>query len=273
MKIHHFSLLTSVLIIFIFYSQFASAALPLKTLSSKQETGMLLIRKAEERGKGDISWLKSAFTFSFADYYDLKHMGFRTLRVMNEDWIKGGKGFAPHSHENMEIITYVMEGALQHKDSMGNTSIIRQGEVQRMSAGKGVVHSEYNYEKDRETHLYQIWILPRTKSAKPSYDQKSFENDLKTKKMVLVVSQDAKEGSIGIDQDANLYLSRLSKGEDHTFEVQSNRYVWIQMIKGSMRVNNQEVNPGDGLSLHSKKLMTLNFNASKDSEFMLFDLN
>jgi redox-sensitive bicupin YhaK (pirin superfamily) len=238
----------------------------------KKEAHMLLVRKAVERGFSERSWLKSAFTFSFSDYYDPKYMGFRSLRVINEDFIKGGAGFDSHPHNDMEIITYVIKGALQHKDSMGNTSIIRPGEVQRMTAGTGIVHSEYNYEKDSDTHLYQIWITPSKKDSKPSYAQKSFENELKNNKLVLVISKNAREGSIAIDQDADLYLSRLSKGESISFDVQPGRYVWLQMVKGKMKVNNEELSAGDGLNT-SGKAITLNFSALEDGEFMLFDLS
>lgn len=245
----------------------------------KQESPMLLIRKADERGSSEHGWLKSAFTFSFADYYDPKFMNFRTLRVINEDIIKGGKGFDSHPHDNMEIITYVMSGALQHKDSMGNTSIIRPGEVQRMSAGTGIVHSEYNYEKDKETHLYQIWIVPSKKGIKPSYAQKSFEDKLKTNQLVLVVSQNAREGSIGIEQDADLYLAKLEKDGSLNFAVRPNRHIWVQMIKGTMTVNGQEISAGDGLNTGSdnrnpaaENPTVLSFLAKENAEFMLFDL-
>lgn len=238
----------------------------------RQESNMIALRKANERGMSNISWLKSAFTFSFADYYDAKHTGFRALRVINEDKIKGGKGFDSHPHKNMEIITYVIDGAIQHKDSIGNTSIIRPGEVQRMRAGTGVVHSEYNHEKEKETHLYQIWITPIKNGSKPSYEQKSFETAFNQHKMVLVISQDGRDGSIHIDQDADLYVSRFSKGEKTQFTIKPNRYVWIQMIKGKMTVNGQEMMAGDGLSTKDGKSWILDFTGLEDGEFMLFDL-
>lgn len=238
------------------------------------EKNMLVVRKASERGFSKSSWLKSAFSFSFAGYYDTKHMGFRSLRVMNEDYIKAGSGFDPHPHENMEIITYVLEGSLEHKDSMGNTSVIKAGEVQRMSAGSGVVHSEYNNNKDQETHLYQIWILPNRKGSKPSYSQKSFENELKNQKLVLVASKDARENSIAIAQEVDLYLSRLSKGDKLNFELRPKRHLWAQIIKGKININGQTLSTGDGVSMSPEGLQehSVNFAAEEDAEFMLFDL-
>lgn len=248
-------------------------ALNAEKLNHQQENHMISIRKASERGNSNLSWLKSFFTFSFADYYDSKYMGFRSLRVINEDTIKGGQGFEPHSHKDMEIITYVVKGALQHKDSMGNTSIIHPGEVQRMSAGTGIVHSEYNGNKDSEVHLYQIWILPNKKSTQPGYAQKSFEADFKTSQLVLVASNNARAGSISIAQDVDLYISHLSKDNTLNFEIKPERHVWVQIIKGRINVNGHKLNAGDGLSATpDKHSAALYFSALENSELMLFDL-
>jgi redox-sensitive bicupin YhaK (pirin superfamily) len=232
---------------------------------------MLQLRKSQDRGFAQHGWLKSHHSFSFANYYDPKHMGFHDLRVINEDYIEGGKGFGSHPHHDMEIITYVVKGALQHKDSMGTTAIIRPGEVQRMSAASGVVHSEYNADPNEEVHLLQIWIMPNERGGKPSYGQKSFEEALNTQKMVLVVSGDARDGSIGIKQDADLYISRLKNGDDVEFQLRPKRGAWIQVVKGEISVNDAEISKGDALAIESGELLTIK--ALVDSEFLLFDLN
>lgn len=231
---------------------------------------MLQLRKSEERGNANHGWLKSLHTFSFAGYYDPKHMGFRALRVINEDRIEGGTGFGAHPHRDMEIISYVVKGALEHKDSMGTKAIIRPGEVQRMSAGTGVTHSEYNALPEEETHFFQIWIQPNKMGVAPGYGQKSFEEDLNSKKMVLVVSQDARDGSIGIKQDADLYISRLKKDDFVDFKLRANRGAWVQVVKGQLNVNGKELSTGDALSFENEELLTLK--ALDNSEFMLFDL-
>lgn len=231
---------------------------------------MLTIRKSEERGMANHGWLKSRHTFSFAGYYDPKHMGFRKLRVINEDTIAGGTGFDSHPHKDMEIISYVVKGALEHQDSMGTKAIIQPGEVQRMSAASGVVHSEYNAQKNEETHFFQIWITPNTTGGAPGYGQKSFEHDLNTKKLVLVVSNDARDGSIGIKQDADMYISRLKKGDELVFSVGANRGVWIQVVRGSLELNGRQLKSGDAAS--SETAEELKFSASEDAEFILFDI-
>lgn len=231
---------------------------------------MLTIRKSDERGLANHGWLKSHHTFSFAGYFDPKHMGFRNLRVINEDQIAGGTGFDSHPHKNMEIITYVVKGALEHKDSMGTQAIIRPGEIQRMSAASGIVHSEFNAQKKEETHLFQIWITPNTPGGVPGYGQKSFENELNSKKLVLVVSNDARDGSIGIKQDADMYISRLKKDDQLEFGVRANRGVWVQVVKGLLELNGQQLKTGDAAS--SETAQELKFSASEDAEFILFDL-
>lgn len=244
----------------------------LSTLPNAEARGgsMLIMRKSEERGYADHGWLKSRHTFSFAEYYDPKHMGFKNLRVINEDRIAGGTGFGAHPHHDMEIISYVVDGALEHKDSMGTQTIIRPGEVQRMSAGTGVVHSEYNALPDKQTHFFQIWITPDQKGLKPGYGQKSFEEELNSKKMVLVISKDGRDGSIGIRQDANIYISRLKSGDQLEYEVPIGRGLWIQVVKGDLQIDNQVLKAGDAAS--TQDLQSLTFKAQKDSEVILFDL-
>lgn len=231
---------------------------------------MLIIRKSEERGLADHGWLRSRHTFSFADYYDPKHMGFKSLRVINEDRVAAGTGFGAHPHRDMEIISYVIDGALKHEDSMGTKSIIKPGEVQRMSAGKGVIHSEYNAMTDKDTHFFQIWILPNELGTEPGYGQKSFESNLYSKKMVLVISQDGRDGSIRIKQDADMYISRLKSADVLEYEVRKGRGLWLQVVKGELQVGEKFLNAGDAASTEDPQ--TLKLVAHQDSEVILFDL-
>lgn len=249
-----------------------------------KETRMLQIRSSGERGIANHGWLQSKHTFSFADYYDPSHMGFRSLRVINEDRIQGGTGFGSHPHRDMEIISYVVSGALQHKDSMGNSTSILPGEVQRLSAGTGVVHSEYNQLSDQETHFFQIWIMPKSRGGAPGYGQKSFETELASQKLVLTVSQEGRDGSIAINQDADLYISRLKKGEMFEFAVRAERGVWIQVVKGSFDVKfgesrHTQIKSGDGLGIEEPeadgakpKETLLKVTAQDAGELLLFDL-
>lgn len=231
---------------------------------------MLQIRKSNERGLGDHGWLKSRHTFSFADYFDPQQMGFRALRVINEDRIAGGTGFGAHPHRDMEIISYVVKGALEHEDSMGNKTVIRPGEVQRMSAGTGVVHAEYNKMPGDETHFFQIWVMPQARGGTPGYGQKSFESDLAQKKLVHVISPDGRDGSIPIQQDADLFISRLKAGDDIEFPLRPGRGAWIQVVKGRIDVNGSEVTTGDGVAVSEENLLKLE--AKDESELLLFDL-
>jgi len=231
---------------------------------------MLTVRKSNDRGLAEHGWLKSRHTFSFAEYYNPEFMGYGPLRVINEDRIQGGTGFGTHPHRDMEIISYVISGALQHKDSMGNVAVIKPGEVQRMSAGTGVAHSEYNNEKDKETHFFQIWIMPDHRGGKPGYGQKSFENELVTQKLVHVISKDGKDGSISINQDANMYISRLKKNDTFNFPVNENRKVWIQLVSGSIQVDDQEIETGDTIA--AEKVALVKIKSKDDSEMILFDL-
>ena len=231
---------------------------------------MFEILKSENRGNADHGWLKSRHTFSFADYYSPQYMGFRNLRVINEDRIAGGTGFGKHGHKDMEIISYVVSGALYHEDSTGNKAVIRPGEVQRMSAGTGVMHSENNQDKEKEAHFFQIWVTPNKTGAPFSYGQKSFEDDIKNKELVLVISENGRDGSISINQDADLYISNLKKDKQVDFNIKSGRGVWIQMIRGSLDVNGETILTGDGLRTSTEQLLKIK--AQSDSEFMLFDL-
>ncbi|WP_374080483.1 pirin family protein [Bdellovibrio bacteriovorus] len=231
---------------------------------------MLTIRKSNERGLAEHGWLKSRHTFSFAEYYDPQHMGFGPLRVINEDRIAGGTGFDTHPHRDMEIISYVISGGLSHKDSMGNIAVIRPGEVQRMSAGTGVLHSEYNDQEKDETHFFQIWIMPEKRGVKPGYGQKSFEKELNSQKLVHVISKDGRNGSIDINQDANVYISRLKKSQDLDFNVPAGRKLWLQLVKGSVQVNGESIQTGDAIA--ATDISTAAITASEDSEMILFDL-
>lgn len=231
---------------------------------------MFKLKKSSERGRGDHGWLKSHHSFSFANYYDPKNMGFRDLRVINEDYIQGGMGFGAHPHRDMEIITYVVSGALEHQDSMGNKSVIRPGEVQHMSAASGVVHSEYNKLPDQEVHLLQIWIMPNRTGGKPGYGQKSFEDVLAHGQLVLVASQDGRDGSIPIRQDVNLYAARPAAGALLEWSLSAGRGAWLQLIKGELEINGQTLVPGDALA--SETPGTLKITAKTAAEFLLFDL-
>lgn len=231
---------------------------------------MLQLRKSQDRGIANHGWLKSKHTFSFADYYDPKNMGFRSLRVINEDRIDAGTGFGAHPHRDMEIISYVVKGALQHEDSMGTKAIIKPGEVQRMSAGTGVVHSENNALSNEETHFFQIWITPKTRGGEPGYGQKSFEDDLNSKKLVLVLSPEGRDGSISIKQDADMYISRLKANDELEFKVRETRGVWVQVVSGQLTINGKTLATGDALSFDTAE--NLKAVATENSEIILFDL-
>jgi redox-sensitive bicupin YhaK (pirin superfamily) len=239
------------------------------SLLGKEKT-MFTIRKSSERGLADHGWLKSRHTFSFANYYDPAHMGFGPLRVINEDRIAGGTGFGTHPHNDMEIISYVISGGLKHRDSMGNETVIKPGEVQRMSAGTGIRHSEYNEKETDETHFFQIWIMPEARGITPSYGQKSFEKELASEKLVHVVSKDGRNGTITMNQDANVYISRLKADESFSLNLGEYRRLWVQVVKGSVEVNGQKIETGDAAS--ATDIASADFKASADSELILFDL-
>ena len=231
---------------------------------------MINLRRANERGGGDFGWLNTKHTFSFSDYYDPRWMGFRSLRVINEDYVAPASGFPTHPHSDMEIITYVLEGKLEHKDSLGTGSVILPGDGQRMTAGRGIRHSEYNPSKSEQVHLYQIWILPEKKSLEPSYEQKSFPTEEKQGKLRLIASPDAKDGSVKINQDARLYVSLLKPGEEVVHDFGKGRHGWLQVAKGGIAVNGQRLEQGDGAAVSDEPKLTIK--GATDSEVLLFDL-
>lgn len=232
---------------------------------------MITIRPNQERGKVNIGWLDSKHTFSFGSYYDPNFMGFASLRVINEDKIQPNQGFNTHSHQNMEIITYVLEGELEHKDSIGNGSIIRPGDVQRMSAGSGIAHSEFNPSSEEKVHLLQIWIQPNRLGVEPSYEQKYFTDDEKRGKLRLIASEDGREGSVRIHQDASLFVALLQKDELIKHNIQENRALWLQIARGSGKINGHTIEQGDGVAITQEK--ALEFIATEDkTEILLFDL-
>jgi redox-sensitive bicupin YhaK (pirin superfamily) len=231
---------------------------------------MIQIRKSSERGHFDHGWLNTYHTFSFAEYYDPKWMGFRTLRVINEDFVKPQEGFPTHAHRDMEIVTYVLEGALQHKDSMGNGSVIVPGEVQRMSAGRGVTHSEYNHSKVDPVHLLQIWILTEKNGIEPGYEQKTFSDDEKRGCLRLIASREGREGSVTIHQDTDLYASILKPGEKASLDLRPGRHAWIQVVRGEVLLNGQSLLDSDGAAVSDEKAAELT--ARTDAEVLVFDL-
>jgi len=231
---------------------------------------MITVRKSNERGHAEHGWLDSYHTFSFADYYDPAHQHFRDLRVINEDYVAPEMGFGMHPHRDMEIITYVVSGALQHKDSMGNTAVMRAGDVQRISAGTGILHSEINASTKEPVHLLQIWIIPDHKGATPRYAEKSYAQ-AEPGKLHLVASKTGREGSIPINQDANLYLGKLRTGETVAQVLGAKRYGWLQLIKGELNVNGTKLQPGDAAAIKETEKVILT--AAADAEFLLFDLN
>jgi redox-sensitive bicupin YhaK (pirin superfamily) len=232
----------------------------------------LHIRKSQARGHFDHGWLDTYHTFSFSDYYDPKHMGFRSLRVINEDRVAAGEGFGTHPHNDMEIVTYVLEGELEHKDSMGNGSVIRPGEVQYMSAGTGVTHSEFNASSDKTVHLLQIWILPDKRGYEPRYGQKSYADALASGKLTLVASSDGREGSIAVRQDMNLFVARLKTGSSVSYDLAPKRVAWLQVARGAVELNGQALNAGDGAAASETKLLEIKTGDST-AEVLLFDLS
>ena len=231
---------------------------------------MITIRKSDERGHANHGWLDTRFTFSFAEYFDQKHVQFRTLRVMNDDRVAGGGGFPTHPHRDMEIVTYVLEGALAHKDSMGHGSTIAAGDVQYMSAGTGVAHSEFNASKTQPVHLYQIWMFPDKDGYKPTYDQKYFSPEEKRGKLRLLVSPDGRDGSVKIRQDNRLYATILGQGDKVQHELKPERHAYVQVARGSVTLNGEKLDTGDGAAISEEKSVELT--GVDDAEVLLFDL-
>jgi redox-sensitive bicupin YhaK (pirin superfamily) len=232
---------------------------------------MITLRPSQERGNFDHGWLKTFHTFSFADYYDPKHVHFRALRVINEDWVEPGMGFGTHPHRDMEIITYVLEGELAHKDSMGNGTPIRPGEVQRMSAGTGVLHSEYNHSDEEAVHLLQIWIMPDKRGIQPSYEQKTFSDEEKRDRLRLIASPTGRDGSVTINADAEVYATLLDSGKSVRHELAGGRHAWIQVARGSVAVNGNTLSAGDGAGLSNEATVELTASAP-NTEVLMFDL-
>lgn len=231
---------------------------------------MIRVRKAQDRGHADHGWLNTYHTFSFSSYRDPNHVHFRALRVMNEDFVAPGQGFGTHPHNDMEIVTYVLEGALEHKDSMGNGEVLRPGEFQRMSAGTGITHSEFNPSATEPVHLYQIWLFPDRKGIEPSYEQKRFPEDDRRNRLQLVASRDADAGSLLIHQDARIYLSLLNAGSIVRHELTAGRHAWLQVLRGSVTLNGVELKTSDGAAVSEEG--SLSIHADEDAEIMLFDL-
>lgn len=231
---------------------------------------MIAVRKSEDRGKANHGWLNSHHTFSFANYYDPQHMGFSSLRVINEDRVQPGKGFGTHSHRDMEIISYVLEGALEHKDSMGNGSVIRPGDFQYMAAGTGVLHSEFNPSEKDSTHLLQIWIKPDKGGVKPRYGEKHFAKK-PAGQLHLVASKTGREESIAINQDAELFLARLNAGDTVEHSLQPKRHAWVHVAEGEVTLNGQKLNAGDAAAVSEEAKLQLT--ATGKSQVLLFDLN
>jgi hypothetical protein len=231
---------------------------------------MLEIRRAAERGASSHGWLESRHTFSFAEYWDPAHMGFRTLRVINEDRVQPGHGFGRHPHRDMEIISYVLEGALEHEDSLGNGSVIRPGDVQRMSAGTGVTHSELNASKDHAVHFLQIWIIPERRGLEPSYEQRTYPADDRRNRLRLVASPEGHDGSVRLHQDTSLYVALLDAGQRVRHELGAERYAWLQVARGAVSIGDRELAQGDGAAFAEERAVDIE--ATESAEVLLFDL-
>jgi hypothetical protein len=231
---------------------------------------MMQLRRSNERGQTKLGWLDSRHTFSFGEYRDPRHMGFQDLRVINEDRVMPGKGFPTHSHRDMEIITYVLEGALAHKDSTGTSSVIRVGDVQRMSAGAGISHSEYNASQTEPVHFLQIWIMPNEAGLKPGYEQRSFDLEKNSGTWVLVAAPEARDGAVKVHQDAELSLAVLPKGEKLIYSLKPGRRAWLQVARGKATLNGSALEAGDGVAITQEEMLEVR--ALEDAEILVFDL-
>jgi len=231
---------------------------------------MITVRPSRERGHAAHGWLDSHHTFSFADYHDPSHMGFRALRVINEDRVEPARGFGTHQHRDMEIVSYVLEGALEHKDSMGTGSIIRPGDVQRMTAGTGVAHSEYNQSKSEGVHFLQIWIVPEKAGLQPSYQQKNFPIDERKNQLRLVASRDGRDGAVTVHQDAEIYAAVLDEGAAVSHSLAPGRHAWVQVARGAVTLNGRPLDEGDGASVSEEAQLDLK--ARAPAEVLVFDL-
>jgi redox-sensitive bicupin YhaK (pirin superfamily) len=232
---------------------------------------MITVRKSQQRGHADHGWLNSYHTFSFADYHDPNHMGFRSLRVMNEDRVAPGQGFGEHPHRDMEIVSYVLDGSLQHRDSMGNGSVLQAGDFQRITAGRGVLHSEFNPSATEPVHFYQIWLFPDQRGLDPSYEERSFSPSEKHNRLRLVASRDGREGSLTVHQDADVFLSTLETGASVSHPLRPGRHAWVQVMRGSVRVGDTMLGEGDAAAISDQAELQLV--AVEPAEVMLFDLN
>lgn len=228
------------------------------------------VRKSQERGHSSHGWLESFHTFSFANYYDPKFSGFRDLLVINEDRVQPGAGFGKHPHQDMEIISYVLEGELVHKDSMGSGSVIQPGDVQRMSAGRGVMHSEFNNSREKQLHFLQIWITPKEEGIIPSYEEKKFSFKEMKNRFTLIVSPSGEKGSLSIHQDAKIYSSLLEEGKELSYEFSPARYGWVQVARGSVELNEISLHEGDGVAISDQR--SIKIVGKKPAELLLFDL-
>ena len=233
---------------------------------------MVIIRRAEHRGYFDHGWLETYHTFSFADYHDPDYMGFRDLRVINEDKVQPGKGFPAHPHRDMEIISYVMEGSIEHADSMGNSSIIKASEVQRLTAGTGITHSEYNPSEKKPVHFFQIWILPTEEGLTPEYEQARFPDEKKQGIMCLVASGDGRDGSVTINSSSMLYATMLEKGEQIIYPMDQDRHAWVQVARGAIRINGYDLSTGDGAAFSYETVLRLRGTSKDECEVLVFDL-
>ena len=233
---------------------------------------MIQIRRSSERGHADHGWLNSRHTFSFANYVDPDHMGFRSLRVINEDHVVGGAGFGTHPHRDMEIVSYVVDGALEHRDSTGTGSVLTRGMVQRMSAGRGVLHSEMNGSQDEEVHFLQIWVLPAERGTDPGYDERSYSDEDRRDRLAPFVTPDGRDGSMTIGQDVSIYGTLLSPGKSLSHELEEGRHGWVQVVRGNLELNGELLRAGDGAAISEERLLELKAKGD-EVEALVFDLN